>query len=137
MKFSSVENWLPEKRDKKWFLFMPPIIAIMMAVFFGTSKLLLHISIAKTDVIIWLFLSFIASAILCGFGYAGLKSAFLFSIVGILAGIVYMSYVFTRPIEARGIVGLVSGVQLAFIFIIIGINVQMLQYLKRKRREKE
>ena len=134
MKFPDMEKWIPEKRDKRWFLYMIPIVVIMMAVFSVTSTVQLHITITGTEIKIWLFLSLISAAILCGFAYAGLHLALIGSAAGILSGLVFMSYVFAQPIEAPGIVGLISGVQLAFIFILVGVNVQMIRYIIKKGR---
>ena len=134
MKFPDMEKWIPEKRDMHWFLYMIPIVLVMMAVFTVTSKVQLHIAITGTEIKIWLFLSVISAAIVCGFAYAGLHLALTGSVAGIVSGLVFMSYVFAQPIEAPGIVGLVSGVELAFIIMLVGVNVQMVRYIIKKGR---
>ena len=134
MKFPDMEKWIPPKRDKRWFLYMIPIILIMMAVFTITSKVQLQFEITGVEIKIWLFLSTISAAILCGFAYAGLYLALAASAAGIVSGLVFMSYVFAQPIEAPGIVGLVSGVELAFIFMLVGVNIQMVRYIIKKGR---
>lgn len=125
---------IPGKRDKRWFLYMLPIMVIMVIAFALISKIQLQLSITTADLGIWIILSFISAASICGFGYAGLKTAMTTSVAGVLAGIIFMSYVFSQQIEAKGLVGLISGAELAFIFVIVGINLQMLQYLMKKRR---
>lgn len=128
------KKWLPGKRDKKWFLLMPPIIVTMVALLAVISKIQLQLTISSADIVIWAVMGFLAAAFICGFGYADLKVALAFSIGGVLAGILFMIYVFAQPIEAKGIVGLVSGIELAFIIIIVGINAQMIRHLMKKRR---
>ncbi len=126
---------LPGKRDKQWLVFILPTAFALFLILAAASKIMLSLEVSSADVVVWCLLSGIAAAVLCGFGYADLKLAFGWSLAGVIAGILFMMYVFTRDIEMRGLVGLVSGAQLAFIFFIIGVNLQMLNYLRKKKRE--
>mgnify|MGYP004676242707 CR=1 FL=1 len=77
----------------------------------------------------------LAVAAVCGAFYAGLRIMGAVCAAGIPAGLVYMAHVFGSDAEYRGIVGLVSGAQLAFIFFLCGALAQMLHYLASRRRK--
>lgn len=126
---------LPGKRNKQWFVLIPPTAIAIFLILAAASKTMLSIEISSADIVIWCLISGIAAVVLCGLGYADLKLAFGWSFVGVIAGILFMMYVFTRDIEMRGLVGLISGAELAFIFFIIGVNLQMLNYLRKRKRE--
>ena len=130
-----VGNMLLEKRSKRWFLYIPPLMLVTVGIMAGLTCGILGTSLHSSDLTIFLVLSFIASAAICGFGYAGLYIAAGSCLAGLAAGLLFMAYIFTRPIQWAGIVGLVSGVQLAFIFFLIGVCIQMLVHLSKKRRE--
>lgn len=125
------------KRDKRWLMLMLPLAAAIWSTFAALSCIQLQLHPNRTDVVIWMFLAAILSAALCGFGYAGLKFAFGFTALGVMAGIGFMAYVFIRPVAHKGIVGLVSGMELLAFFFLVGINVQMLSHLRKKRFEKK
>ncbi|MGI6030372.1 MAG: hypothetical protein ACOX7F_02605 [Eubacteriales bacterium] len=103
----------------------------------GISMLMLHMRPGVADIIVWGMISMIAAAAVCGFMYAGLHLAAGASVLGIISGLAYMVYVFCQPVEWRGLVGLVSGVQVAFICFLIGINAQMILYVVKKRGGKK
>lgn len=128
------EKWFAEKRDRRWLMLIAPIALVIWMLFAWISWLQLGVKTSGTDVFLWMLLAFIMSAVLGGFGYANLKIAFGFTAAGIFAGLGFMAYVFTRQVAYRGIVGLVSGVELTFIFFVIGINIQMLHHLMKGRR---
>lgn len=125
-----------KKRDTRWFLLIPVLCISMSAVILTIIKLLLGIHLSGLDVAIVLGLSTVAAIAVCGFFYAGLKIAAYSCVTGCFAGIVYMAYVFMQPIELKGVVGIVSGVQIAFICILFGINAQMISYLFKRRKMK-
>ncbi len=133
MKWFNWKKLFDRKRDKRWLIGMLPLAAVIWSVFAALSGILLRLRPNRTDMVIWLFLAVILSAALCGFGYAGLKLAFGFTALGIVAGIGLMAYVFTRPVAYKGIAGLVSGMELTVFFFLVGINVQMLGHLRKKR----
>ena len=131
---------VPGKRDMRWMLLILPLAACIWVVLAAVSMPMLQIRLTGTNSVIWMVLALIASISICGFLYAGLKISAGACVVGVLTGIIYMAYVFTRNIEGRGIVGLVSGAQVAALFFLIGVNIQMLCYLmnrKSKRGERE
>lgn len=71
---------------------------------------------------------------MCGAFYAGFRLMGAVCAAGIPAGLIYMAYVFSSDLEYRGIAGLVSGAQLAFIFFLCGALAQMLKYLASRRK---
>ena len=127
-------KWFAEKRDKRWIKLAAPVALMILMLLSVISQVQLGFRAGSADYIVWMTLALIGTAAICGFGYANLKVAFGFSVAGVLAGIIMMMYVFTQPVAQRGIVGLVSGAELAFIFFIAGINAQMIHYLMTKRR---
>ena len=112
---------------------MIPFILSVTAILTGITHFMLMIPISRADLVVFGLLSLIAAIAVCGFAYAGLWIACACSLAGVVSGIGFMTYIFTKPIEWVGIVGLVSGVQLAFIFFLIGVCIQMLCYLSNKR----
>lgn len=129
----SILNRLPEKRSKQWLMLIIPMACVICGLIALLSKVELSLSISSTDVGIWMFISVIAAVLICGFGYAGLKIAFQMTVIGVVAGIIFMAYVFAQPIETKGIVGLVSGVELTAIIAIVGVNLQMIHHIRRRR----
>lgn len=128
-----IQNRLPKKRDKQWLMLIIPITLVICSFIALLSKIELSFSICSADIVIWIMIAAIAAGVICGFGYAGLKIAFKTTVIGIIAGIIFMAYVFAQPIENKGIIGLVSGVELTVIITIIGVNLQMIQYIRKKR----
>jgi hypothetical protein len=131
---TSVFRWLPGKRDKKWLYVLPVMAGIFCSILAGVSTATLCFQITVNDILLWGGSSLAASVAVCGLFYAGLSIAGVVSFIGILAGIVHTCFVFLQPIEWRGLVGYVSGVQLAFMFFLTGINAQMILYLWNKRK---
>jgi len=115
---------------------MVPLIWVTLVVLILTiSSNLLNFTPGKFDLAISNALALVASVAICGLGYAGLKFASLSSALGVFFGIVYMSHVFiSGDMELKGLVGLLSGAQLAFIFFMVGINGQMIAHLINNRR---
>lgn len=128
------EKWFVRKRDKRWLWLMVPVAVMIWGCMAGLCGICLHLAASVSDRVIWALLAGIMSLALCGFGYADMKIAFGFTAAGIAAGLLFMAFVFSRQIAYRGIVGLVSGMELTFIFFITGINVQMVIYLMKRRR---
>lgn len=129
------EKWFAKARDRRWLALFLPMTAILWLFIGGCSKILLDFRVSSLDAGIWLLMSFVASFAVCGFAYANLKIAFGFSAAGVIVGLAFMAYVFTRPIAAAGLVGLVSGAQVAFLFLIVGINIEMLRHISMRRRK--
>ena len=124
------------RRDPLWLFLIPAAAALLTIAMAVSSALLLKVAPSAADFVIFGALSFVASAAVCGLFYAGLNAAGALSAFGTAAGLVVMCCVFSRPIELRGVVGLVSGAQTAFLFFLLGINIQMIQYLIKKLRRK-
>lgn len=124
-----------EKRDLRWLICIIPVAATVTCIIAVITHMMLGVAFNLTDSLIYSVLSLIASIGICGFGYAGLFVASGFCLTGLVLGILFMAYVFTRPIKWAGIVGLVSGAELAFICFLIGICFEMLLYLHNKRRK--
>ncbi len=129
-----ISNLLPGKRDKRWLMYIPLLMILIISVLSALACGILKISIHSSDLVLFAVLAFLASASICGFSYAGLYIAAVSCLTGLAAGILFMAYVFTQPVQWAGIVGLVSGAQLAFIFFLTGVCAQMLYYLSKKRR---
>jgi hypothetical protein len=84
------------------------------------------------DLIVCGSMAAIASIMICGFFYAGLYIAATAAVLGAVSGIAFMAYIFVQPIDHRGIVGLSSAAQMAFIFFLVGINSQMVFHWVKK-----
>lgn len=127
---------LPVKRDRKWFIMMLPAIALALALFILiASSRLLDFTPGRFDFIVAVSLALVGAVAICGFGYAGLKFAFACSALGVVSGLSYMSHIFMNgDMELKGLVGLLSGAELAFIFFLVGINGQMVIHVIKKRR---
>lgn len=100
----------------------------------GLSIAMLELQVTRLDILLWFISALIASVAVCGFFYAGLFIAGTASFIGISAGIIYMGYIFLQPIEWRGIVGYMSGAQLAFLIFLAGVNAQMIRHVWNKRK---
>lgn len=121
-----------DKRDIRWFLLIPIIFTIISLIMFISIKLFLNITPTLLDMGIIIVLSLLASAFISSFFYMDLKIAAYISIAGCISGIGYMLYIFIQPIDFNGIVGIISGVQLTFIFFLVGVNIELLRYLIKK-----
>lgn len=124
---------LPGKRDKKWLIAIVPLAIGIGAVLAGFSAVMLDMQPAAADAAIWMTMALIASIAVCGFCYAGLKIAAAACVMGVIVGIGHMAYVFAQPVDWRGIAGLVSGAQAAFLFFLAGINLEMVCHVRKKR----
>lgn len=125
----------PGKRDRRWFLMLPVIWVTLVVVILIVSSSLLDFFPGKLDFAVSGALGLVAAASVCGFGYAGLKFASSCCAVGIISGIFYMSHIFMNgEMELKGLIGLISGAQLAFVFFLVGINGQMISHIINKRR---
>lgn len=124
-----------KKRDRRWLICIIPVAVTAACIIAVTVHIMLGVAFNLSDSLIYLVLSLIASISICGFGYAGLFVASGACLAGLVLGIVFMAYVFTRPVEWAGIVGLVSGAELAFICFLVGVCFEMLLYLHNKRRK--
>ena len=127
-------SWFAEKRDKRWLFLCIPLAGALFMLIALVSRALLGLTPSVADGALWLFLSCAASALLCGFGYANLKLAFGFTLAGIASGLIAMVYVFAQPIAQKGIVGLVTCVELGAVFFLVGVSVQMLSHLARSNK---
>jgi hypothetical protein len=123
---------LPGKRDKKWLFGIPLLTVAIWAVLTGITTLILGLSMGALDIILCASMAAIASIMICGFFYAGLYIAATAAVLGAVSGIAFMAYVFMQPIDHRGIVGLSSAAQMAFIFFLVGISAQMIFHLRKK-----
>lgn len=126
-------KWWPGKRDKRWLALIPVMTLTLITVLLVMSKAMLGLNVGMADIFIWGVMALIASVAVCGFFYAGLTIAGSACMIGVAAGIIFMAYVFAQPVEWKGIVGLVSGAQLAFLCFLVGINAQMVRYVVQKR----
>lgn len=121
------------KRSPKWFFVLPPLWLVICGSITGASILFLEFHPAKIDLAIFSGLSMVAALAICGLGYAGLRLAAAITFTGVVAGLFYMSHIFIAgQMELKGVIGLISGAQLAFIFFIVGLNGQMIAYLINK-----
>lgn len=127
-------RYVPGKRSKTWLFLFLPIAFIIAFLISGISIMSLKVSLGSMDILIVAAISLIGALSICGFGYAGLRIAFMSCLMGILAGIAFMTYVFNRPIQWAGIVGLVSGAQTVFLFFLVGVNLQMISAMVKRRR---
>lgn len=135
MNFALLRMWIPGKRDKRWLIAIVPCAAVVCAALAAVSALSLQLHPGAADILLWAFLSLVAAGAVCGCGYAGFRIAALAGLAGVAAGIGTMAYIFAQPIEWRGIVGLVSCMQVAFLFFLVGVNAQMIfHFIQKKRR---
>lgn len=128
-------NFIPEKRNKYWLIAVIPLAVVIMFLLAGISCIMLSIRLSVMDAVLFGVISTIAAAAICGFGYAGLRIISGSCFIGTFAGVVFMAYVFLQPIEWVGVVGLVSGIQLAILFFLVGVNAQMISRIVSKRRK--
>ena len=128
-------KFLPGKFSRRWFAVFPAMALAVAAVIGALARVSLRISPGGAELFIWTVMAALASAAVCGAFYAGLRIMGAVCAAGIPAGLVYMAHVFGSDAEYRGIVGLVSGAQLAFIFFLCGALAQMLHYLASRRRK--
>lgn len=128
---------MPGKKDKWWITVFSWLSLCFFITIAGLSHFLLDMHVSMADAVLWIAMAIAASAAVCGFFYAGLRIAATMSLLGALSGIGCVGYVFMQPVQLRGIVGLVSGMQLAFIFFLVGINAQMIAYIISKKARKQ
>lgn len=126
---------LPQKHDWRWFLMIPVMAALIMVVMGASSYFILDLRASSTDLFIFGLLALIEAGVVCGLLYSGLRIAGGISLTGVILSLIAMIYVFLQPIEYRGLVGLVTGIELAFVCLLIGINIQLLNYLIQKRKK--
>lgn len=91
------------KRDMHWFIGVPVIAPVLTAVLSLIVSRMLAITLGTFDIMILGMFSLIVALAICGFGYAGLLIASASCLVGVIVGIVFMIYVFTQPVEWKGI----------------------------------
>lgn len=128
------EAFFAKSRDTRWLALLLPVagfLFLVLAVLFQTQ---LQFKATSADYVIWGVLAFLAAFAVCGFGYANLKLAFGCTAVGIVTGLVCMVYVFHQAIPYPGISGLVTGTEWMVIALIIGVNLEMLLHLYKKKR---
>lgn len=127
-------NYIPAKRSRVWLFLFIPVSVIITLLIIASSILSLKLSVGAMDILIITIISLIGSLAICGFGYAGLRIAFISCVAGVIAGVLCMTYVFNQSIQWPGIAGLVSGVQTAFLFFLVGVNLQMISVMLKRRR---
>ena len=130
----SASKILPGKFSRRWFAIFAVMTPAVAAVIGVLARVYLGISPGGAELLIWTVMAALASAAVCGAFYAGLRIMGAVCAAGIPAGLIYMAYVFSSDLEYRGIAGLVSGAQLAFIFFLCGALAQMLKYLASRRK---
>lgn len=125
----------PAKRDRKWLIALPAAWLLLTIFILTISSHLLNFTPGTFDLALSSAVSLVGAVAVCGFGYAGLKLASLCSALGIISGLLYMSHIFIHGnMEFKGLAGLLSGAELAFIFFMVGINGQMIAHMINKRR---
>lgn len=125
----------PGKRDRRWFAILLITWGLLFAFTLTAASYFLNFTPGKLDFGVCGGLTLIEALAVCGFGYAGLRFASLCCAFGAVSGFIYMSHIFINGnMELKGLVGLMSGAQLAFIFFMVGLNGQMIAHLMNKRR---
>ena len=89
-------SYIPAKRSRVWLFLFIPVSVIIALLIIASSILSLKLSVGSMDILIITIISLIGSLAICGFGYAGLRIAFISCVAGVIAGILFMTYVFNR-----------------------------------------
>jgi hypothetical protein len=125
---------LPKKRTKGWIGLALKFNIVLLSALMLITKLVLLLDI---DIEIFIQLAIVATVIsttLCFLGYFALNYVFIFALIGLVFGLFYMGYVFlSNNIEIKGIIGVLALFESIIVGGIIGINIQLISYLIKKR----